>query len=207
MDKSISSKSNMFSFLFKPRSFAVTARLLELVGGLFMSVRFHANVIPIFSVAILLYVFVQNSNVQGNTFSLIVFVFFAGALGGITNTYMRLKNMPIEALKQNDLSKLIAISQVYATPMVAGTFAIVAHVLFASGMLEGALFPKFSDSSTNYNNLNAMFNSYKPATYADAAKMIVWGFIAGFSEKMIPNILDRLAEEGEDLIKPRDSNA
>jgi len=206
MNKVASNKPNPFAFLFKPLSCTFMHKLLDLLVGLFMSVRFHANIIPIFSVAILLYTFVQSLTVESNTFSLIVFVFFAGALGGITNTYMRLKNMPLEALKQNDLSKLIAISQVYATPMVAGTFAIVAHVLFASGMLEGALFPNFAEGSTHYDNLNAMFDSYKPQTYADAAKMIVWGFIAGFSEKMIPNILDRMAEEGSDSIKPRDSD-
>lgn len=190
MEPSRPSKLNFMGFLFRPLN-------VDLVSSLLLSVRFHANVIPILFISSLLYIFSQLSAGSGSGFSLIVFVFFAGAVGGITNTYIRLKNMPIETLQHSPLSNIIAISQVYATPIVAGTFAIVAHALFASELLNGALFPTFAKGGSDYTNLGVMFHSYKPETYADAAKMIVWGFIAGFSEKMVPNILDRLAEEGK----------
>jgi hypothetical protein len=33
-----------------------------------------------------------------------------------------------------------------------------------------------------------------PKTYADAAKIVVWSFIAGYSEKFVPNLIARLAD-------------
>ncbi len=171
------------------------------VEDLLLSVRFHANMVPILVIGVLLYLFSQRAMASdaGQQLSLIVFVFFSGMVGGISNTYMRLQSMPVEAPGQSRLARIIAISQVYATPMVSGAFAVVAQALFASGLLSGSLFPTFMDGSAEYQGLNQMFTHYRPATQADAAKMIVWGFIAGFSEKMIPNILDRLAEEGKDV--------
>jgi hypothetical protein len=36
-----------------------------------------------------------------------------------------------------------------------------------------------------------------PEKTLDAAKALLWAFIAGFSEKLIPNILDKLAQQAE----------
>jgi len=167
-----------------------------------VSVRFHANMVPIVVVPLLLYLYLQRTTGVGavplqpvEAPQLIVFVFLAGALGGITNTYQRLKSMPLNEPERSVFNNLIAVTQVYATPMVAGTFAIVAYALFASGMLEGTLFPSFSGGSETYEDLNTVFNGMSPSTAADAAKAIIWGFIAGFSEKMIPNILDKMGED------------
>jgi len=164
-----------------------------------VSVRFHANMIPIVVVPLLLWLYLKGTagtgEVSAQAPQLIVFVFLAGALGGITNTYQRLKSMPLEEPERSMFSNVIAITQVYATPMVAGTFAIVAYALFASGLLEGTLFPSFSGGGTDYKDLNSVFNGMAPSTSADAAKAIIWGFIAGFSEKMIPNILDKMGED------------
>jgi len=169
---------------------------------MFVSVRFHANMVPIVVVPCLLYLYLQRTTGMGDlplqpveAPQLIVFVFFAGALGGITNTYQRLKSMPLDEPERSVFSNLIAVTQVYATPMVAGTFAVVAYALFASGLLEGTLFPSFSGGSELYKDLNSVFDGMSPSTAADAAKAIIWGFVAGFSEKMIPNILDKMGED------------
>lgn len=39
----------------------------------------------------------------------------------------------------------------------------------------------------------------KPATNLDIGKMLIWAFVAGFSERLIPNVLDRLARQAEAL--------
>jgi len=40
---------------------------------------------------------------------------------------------------------------------------------------------------------------------ADSAKAIVWAFIAGFSEQFVPNILDKLAQQGESAVDSREA--
>jgi len=168
---------------------------------LLLSVKFHANIIPVFIIPVLLLSFYHYLTDSDAISSLILFVFLAGAIGGMLNTYTRLKKVSIEELNHSTFSKVIAITQVYATPMVAGIFAIVSYALFASGLLQGSLFPSFSNGAESYSGLKEMFSSFTPETRTDAVKCIVWGFIAGFSEKMIPNILDRMAEDGENSQK------
>ncbi len=64
-------------------------------------------------------------------------------------------------------------------------------------MLQGPLFPKFVDlSKEKYDSLASVF-LIVPASPLDAAKALLWAFVAGFSEKLIPNILDQLAKRAQ----------
>lgn len=128
--------------------------------------------------------------------SLIVVIFFSGALGGVTNNYLRLKHFPsdmgeLERTKANQL----AIYQVWISPMIAGVFGIVLYALFASGIVSGSLFPEFKDIHLAYKDFLDLVNIPTPKARLDGAKAIVWGFIAGFSERLVPNIIDRLSQE------------
>lgn len=38
-------------------------------------------------------------------------------------------------------------------------------------------------------------DKWKPKLPADLAKLIVWGFVAGFSERFVPNILNKIASD------------
>lgn len=115
-------------------------------------------------------------------------IFLVGAGGGIISTYFRLKNIAPEHLETN------AILQIYISPVVAGLLGWVSYAFFITGMLQGPMFPAFIGSGANYANLGSVFQ-ITPATSLDAAKALLWAFVAGFSEKLIPNILDRLASQ------------
>lgn len=63
-------------------------------------------------------------------------------------------------------------------------FAILMLTLFIGGFVQGNLFPAFS--TTTWLGLNFRVN--------DWGKLVVWSFVAGFSERIMPNLFDRLVE-------------
>lgn len=62
--------------------------------------------------------------------------------------------------------------------------------------MKGDWFPEFhcatGESCSDFHGFVAYWRPSGPAAYA---KAIVWGFIAGFSERFVPNILNRLTSE------------
>ena len=87
---------------------------------------------------------------------------------------------------------------------VAVVFAMLLHLVFMAGLLEGPLFPKYSRSEDAFVDMAKFVLIVDPKTYADAAKVVVWSFIAGYSEKFVPNLIARLADRaskhGEDNV-------
>ncbi len=113
--------------------------------------------------------------------------FVVGVIGGFVGLQRRLKKM-----SDDDLT-LLANSWVYVclSPLVGGILAVVTYVLFISGLLAGDLFPSFtadSDVSTEKaEGLSVIFAIHgEPSDYG---KMIVWAFIAGFSERFATDII------------------
>lgn len=137
---------------------------------------------------------------SGNSVSLLLVVFFAGAAGGVISNYFRIRDLPAQNIGTN------AIIQIYITPLIAGLLSWVAYAICLSGLLQGSLFPAFAGSDVPYENLEQMFSVVKPNTTLDVAKVLLWSFIAGFSEKLIPNILDKMAGDAEDLVQAGNNN-
>lgn len=116
-------------------------------------------------------------------------VFLTGAGGGVLSTYFRLKDISPSKVSSN------AILQIYMTPIISGVLGWTMYGLFLTGVLQGALFPAFTVlKGDNYQDLSGIFDIV-PKLKMDAAKSLLWAFVAGFSEKLIPNILDRLADQ------------
>jgi len=76
-------------------------------------------------------------------------------------------------------------------------------LLFLSGLLEGILFPKFAipggeglqtaaPSGLNTANIKGFFMNTYPASGPDLAKLIFWCFLAGFSERFVPQIITNI---------------
>ncbi len=85
--------------------------------------------------------------------------------------------------------------QIYVSPFVGGVFAFVLYVIFMAGFLQGSLFPIFASGDEAYKTFSDFAALYVPATNADVAKAIIWAFIAGFSEGLVPNFISKLAKD------------
>ena len=136
-----------------------------------------------------------------NGVSLLFLVFLVGTIGGIANTYRRIASLSGESeITATEPQARIMILQVYMSCLFGGVFAIVAYALLMTGIVKGALVPDFDGLGTVYSDVISFFRSIRPSTSLDAVKCLLWAFVAGFAEKWIPNMLDRLAslEEGDD---------
>lgn len=114
-------------------------------------------------------------------------VILCGILGGLISMLRRLQDMPTGSTPLIDTVALNAGQfGIGLAPVYGSIFAMVLYLVFLSRLLDSiiaptaqaAVFPIFSDAT--------------PATTADAAKLLVWAFIAGFAEKLVPDVLNRL---------------
>jgi hypothetical protein len=70
------------------------------------------------------------------------------------------------------------------------------YLVFAGGLLRGDLFPEFiCTPEKSCDDFHGFVTHWMPKDPAANAKAIVWGFIAGFSERFVPNILNRLSTD------------
>jgi hypothetical protein len=85
-------------------------------------------------------------------------------------------------------------------PVLVGVIAaVMIYLVFAAGLLKGDLFPEFTctPDKDSCNDFHGFLTHWAPNGAPANAKAIVWGFIAGFSERFVPNILNRLATDKE----------
>lgn len=159
---------------------------------------FHACVPPLLIFLVLGSGLWLNDSARGIPLTLAIFLIGAG--GGVISTYFRLKDVAPSTVATN------AILQIYVTPLIAGMLGWICYAFFLTGMLEGPLFPRFTGQGTNYVDLDSVL-AIKPLSVLDAAKALLWAFVAGFSEKLIPNILDKLARTIEEEADPANRKA
>ena len=125
-------------------------------------------------------------------------VLAAGAAGGFVSSLRRLYAFE-NIFPRRQYVQLFRKSSVYAVvyssvPALVGMIgALMLYLVFAGGLLQGDLFPAFhckdGQTCTDFGDFFANWAPDGPAAYA---KAIVWAFIAGFSERFVPDILNRL---------------
>lgn len=116
-----------------------------------------------------------------------------GTVGGTANNYRKLQSLSgvPDAVLRNVPRSLVT-SRIYLAPLIGATFALVVYLLFMGGILTGGLFPGFECSGDGFTSYRA-FSNCSPTSNSDVARAMVWGFVAGFAENFVPNILDKLA--------------
>jgi hypothetical protein len=126
-------------------------------------------------------------------------VFCAGSVGAVVNNYFRIAQIStkLQTFEQALENPSVTI-QLYVSPLISGILGFVAYGLFVTGLLGGKLFPTFTHLDDGYHSITCLLSDVSPASNVDAAKAIVWAFIAGFSERFIPNVLGRLADESKE---------
>ncbi|HYX25181.1 MAG TPA: hypothetical protein VFC23_13590 [Thermoanaerobaculia bacterium] len=118
--------------------------------------------------------------------------FGCGLLGGFVSIQQRLKKFGNEELELLSTSWF----QILLIPIYGGIFALVLYITFLSNIVQGPLFPvfaspTFSKPSPSTEDLRRFFLQTYPATGADLAKLLFWTFVAGFSERFVPQLIDK----------------
>lgn len=152
----------------------------------------HLGVVVAVTAALgLLALVLLGNTVAGRSLSLAYPVAVIGSAGGTANAYRRLQRLQAtEPTLREQVPRALAVLQVYASPVVGAVFAAVLYVLFLAGLLQGELFPTFDCAAEPFTDF-AAFADCGPSTNSDVAMALVWAFVAGFGEKLVPNVLDR----------------
>lgn len=144
--------------------------------------------------------------------SIFLVTIIAGASGAMISSLSRI--MSTGEFSQGIAHRLKGIDQITIAiyslvPLVIGMVsAAVLYLIFAGGILEGALFPKFKcyDDAGSFgavcDDLSSVVENLMPESGAGYAKLIFWGFVAGFSERLVPSYIDQLLASG--IIKQKD---
>jgi hypothetical protein len=129
--------------------------------------------------------------------------FGCGLLGGFVSIQQRLKRLGDEELEL--LSK--SWFQILLIPVYGGIFSLVLYVGFLSEIIKGPLFPHFvipvfTEPMPTIDDLIRFLVTTYPASGQDVAKLLFWSFLAGFSERFVPQILEK-ADQGSSGGSPR----
>lgn len=134
---------------------------------------------------------------------ILLLVFCAGSVGAVINNYYRLAKLSeVDKVALEALDGTVFTMQIYVSVLISGVLALVMYGLFLSGLLQGDLFPKFKNTALEFESVFRLLRVVVPNQNIDTAKAIVWAFIAGFSERLVPNVLDRLINQAEALRDP-----
>jgi hypothetical protein len=123
-------------------------------------------------------------------------VMAAGAGGGFVSSLRRLYTFQ-DIFPRREYTQLFHQTNLYViayslVPSVVGTIgAIILYLTFAGGLLKGDLFPNFHCAEGSCTDFRGFVAHWMPVDAPANAKAIVWGFIAGFSERFVPDILNR----------------
>ena len=143
----------------------------------------------------------RNWGRTSETVSLIPLVVLAGATGASISLQNRLQRVPttgdsiihLFALKQGRTSLLLM-------PITGAIFALLAYLLFISGYVQGDLFPKIRytgkpQEQLAYHSFGSFLYEMSPVDPVNFAKLMLFCFLAGFAERLIPDVLDRVVEK------------
>ena len=131
-------------------------------------------------------------------------MFFALVAGAIGAEVSIIRRMP--RLKDAEVKSLISSWWSLLVPLLAGgLMAGFIYMAFMAGILTGDgggglftsnLFPTFvapnADTPLNFQ----MVLEIRPKTIQDFGKLVAWCFLSGYSERLVPSLLESLEQRG-----------
>jgi hypothetical protein len=118
---------------------------------------------------------------------------FGATLSILQRTQSAVTTDPLAALFRFQAARKEAVLSI-----ISGAIAsAVLFAIFAGGMVEGSLFPKLVNCAATSADCKTSMRAYDfivytgPQNYTDYGKLLVWSFIAGFAERLVPDMLDR----------------
>ncbi|MEI6947281.1 hypothetical protein V9K67_08800 [Paraflavisolibacter sp. H34] len=133
-------------------------------------------------------------------------VLFFGAMGGLLSMQQRFMSTSRDGDPIMNVSELSQSSIRLFTPAFNGAlFALLLYVLVRGKLLDGSLFPAFTDhaDSQEIGKSIKTFLNERPSTSIDYAKLIIWSFIAGFAERFVPDTLSRFISSKDAIGKAK----
>lgn len=129
----------------------------------------------------------------------------AGALGGFVSCLRRLYKFE-DIFPKRDYAVLFRKLNIYllaysTIPSLIGMVpSVVVYLVFAAGMISGPIFPEFdcADINADCTTFPNFLRNWSPECPQDYAKVIVWGFMAGFSERFFVDILNQFVSKAKD---------
>ena len=113
--------------------------------------------------------------------SAVLLMSLMGALGAFLSVQQRIEKIPTG---QDPILTMFQLKDgwfaVHLAPLTGALFAMLLFLMFQAGLIKGSVFPDMGSilsSATEYG------------------KLLVWGFIAGFAERLVPDTLDNLASK------------
>ena len=135
-----------------------------------------------------------------NSFSATVLpVMFIGAMGGLVSMQQRYQGVSREGDPLDNISQLTQNWSRLFLPAVNGAiFAVLFYMIILGGLVQGDLFPQVQNIQDSEGiKLSTLIEHGTPLSFADDAKLIVWSFLAGFAERLVPDTLSRLVTKKE----------
>lgn len=109
-------------------------------------------------------------------FAILSSVVFFGALGSTVSFFSR------HTFPHGEAPKISRSRSLIGAQIFGAVFATILMFAFLSGLIRGSLFPEWYAHSWIELRMRV----------PDWAKLMVWSFIAGFSERFVPDLLDNL---------------
>ena len=138
--------------------------------------------------------------------------FGTGLVGGFVSIQQRIKNVGEEELELLSRSWF----QILLIPVYGGIFALVLYLAFLGGIVDSPIFPHFSIPTFSVppstDDMKNLFVGTFPQTGIDFAKLVFWCFVAGFSERFVPQIIsgaqrDSSKSPHETMNNPEDNHS
>jgi hypothetical protein len=132
---------------------------------------------------------------------LLVLVMLAGMLGAFFSALTRLYNVDQASIALitptvQQLGGKYLMMYSLVPPVIGAIAAVVLYLIFIGKLLEGGLFPSISCvKGKECISLMDLMNWYWPSNPEDYGKALVWSFAAGFSERLVPDVLQGLVSK------------
>jgi len=138
-------------------------------------------------IATSVYFFNDIEKMQDRFSYLTALVFTTGLVGGFVSLQQRLHKIEDEELML--LSK--SILSIAVIPINGGIFAYILMLMFMGKIIQGELFPTFPDIDIFDLQTFKIWLMYSfPMSGAGMAKLLFWSFVAGFSERFVPRMIN-----------------
>ena len=134
---------------------------------------------------------------------LAVLVYICGLLGGFVSIQQRLPKISTEEIKALSTSWV----SITLIPINGGIFSLVLMFMFIGNIIQGSLFPEYPDIEIKtISDFYYWVKNGHPVSGEDVSKLLFWSFIAGFSERFVPQVIMKATNQVDDENKLNDNN-